>query len=180
MARARDLGGAPVTERFPLAPMDAPMRAMTWICCAIPVVLVGFGVRIWPPVGGVLLGTGVFVLALYAFVGLWLRPRAFVVTPDAIEIEWPVRRRRINRAAIEEVRILDRDERRSELGTLIRIGAGGLWGAFGLARTSQGLHELWVSRLDRMVWIRCKARRSLLVTPADAERFVEILRRRAA
>jgi hypothetical protein len=161
-----------MTMRFALAPMDPLIRVLTLICYAIPIGLAAAALRAPMPVGGVLLGVSGFMVVLYAIVWLWFRPRAFVVTPDTIDIEWPLRRRRIDRSAIVSVRVLDHDDLRENLGRIVRIGAGGLWGGFGLARTSQGLHELWISRVDRVVWIRCAGRRSLLITPEDPDRFI--------
>ena len=164
--------------RYSLAPMDTLIRVLTWVCYAIPLVM---GVAAWrapEPVHAILLGTAGFLVELYVVVYLWFRPRAFTITPETLELEWPARRRSIERSAIVSARVLSRDQLREELGRLVRIGAGGLWGGFGLARTSQGLHELWISRVDPIVWIRCEGRRSLLVTPEDPERFVAELQRR--
>jgi len=161
-----------MTSRYPLAPMDTLIRVMTLICYAIPLVLLAAGWRAPSPVRAILLVVVGLLVVMYAFVWLWLRPRAFVVTPDALEIEWPLRRRAIPRSAITSARVLTRDQLRAELGRMMRIGAGGLWGGFGLASTGQGMHELWISRVDRIVVVGCEGRRPLLVTPDDCDRFV--------
>jgi hypothetical protein len=161
--------------RHPLAAMDGLLRALTWICLGIPIALGLAGWQTPMPLRAVLLGATAAVVAIYAFIWLWMRPISFVVEPDALTIVWPLRRRRIEAAAVTAARILDRHQLRRELGRILRIGAGGLGGGFGLARTSRGLVELWVSRTDWMVFVECAGRRSLLVTPDDPEGFVREL-----
>lgn len=169
-----------MVTRYPLAPMDGLIRVLTWICVAIPLVVGLAAIRAPAPARAILFGVAGAMLAMYAFIWLWMRPTGFVVAPDGLVIDWPVRRRRIEAAAVTAARILDRDQLRSELGRIVRIGAGGLGGGFGLARTAHGLVELWVSRTDWMVLVECTGRRSLLITPADPERFVSELARRAS
>ncbi len=157
--------------------MSAAMWLLTMICLAIPL---AFFVGAWmapPPMRTIDLAVACGLVAIYAVVGVWLRPRAFVIDPDGLAIEWPVRTRRIPRAAIVRARVLDRGQLRAELGYMIRIGAGGLWGGFGLAKTATGTLELWVSRTDRIVYVECTGRRSLLITPRDADAFVRELAR---
>lgn len=168
-----------MVTRHPLAPMDGLLRALTWICVAIPVVLALAAFQAPMPVRLILLGAAGFTIAIYAVIWLWLRPTAFVVEPDGLTLEWPLRRRRIAAAAIVGARVLDRDELRRELGRILRIGAGGLGGGFGLASTSRGLVELWVSRTDWMILVECTGRRSLLITPDEPEAFVRGLPRAA-
>ncbi len=152
--------------------MDTLLRVMTWICYAIPLIMLASALATPYPIRALLLGVAALIVVMYAAVWFLMRPRAFVITPDALEIEWPLRRRSISRSTIVSARILTKDQLREELGRIMRIGAGGLWGGFGLATTAKGMHELWVSRVDQMVVIGCEGRRSLLVTPEDAERFI--------
>lgn len=160
--------------------MDGLLRVLTWVCVAIPLVIGLSAIRTPMPVRTILFGAAGLMFAMYVFIWLWLRPTAFVVEPDGLAIEWPVRRRRIDAAAVVGARVLDREQLRRELGRILRIGAGGLGGGFGLARTARGLVELWVSRTDWMVFVECTGRRSLLITPEDPERFVSDLVHRAA
>lgn len=169
-----------MVTRYPIAPMDGLLRVLTSICVAIPLVVGLAAIRAPAPARAILFGVAGAMLAMYAFIWLWMRPTAFVVAPDGLVIEWPVRRRRIEAAAVTAARILDRAQLRRELGRIVRIGAGGLGGGFGLAGTARGLVELWVSRTDWMVLVECTGRRSLLITPEDPERFVTELPRRAA
>lgn len=164
--------------RFALAPMDTLMRVLTWFCLALPAGCAAAALFAPTPVSLMLIGpTGFFVL-IYAFIWFWMRPRAFVLEPDALVIEWPLRRRRIPTSTIVTARVLTSKQLREELGRIMRVGAGGLWGGFGLAKTSKGYHELWVSRVDRIVLVECEGRRSLLITPEDPDRFVAALPKR--
>jgi len=161
--------------RFPLAPMDPTMRIMTLICYAIPAIIGGLAVAAPGAVRPIMLGTTAVIVGLYAAVWFWFRPREFVLDADGLELVWPARRRRILAQSIVGARVVDLAQLRRELRYLLRIGAGGLWGGFGLAKTARGTLELWVSRTSQIVWIECEGRRSLLITPADPERFVREL-----
>jgi hypothetical protein len=57
----------------------------------------------------------------------------------------------------------------------MRIGAGGLWGGFGLLKTERETFSMWISRTDELVIVRLRGARSLLVTPEDPRRFVASL-----
>jgi hypothetical protein len=57
----------------------------------------------------------------------------------------------------------------------MRLGTGGLWGAFGWLYTRKGLVDLHVSRTDRFVLVRRRAGRPLLRTPEHGEGFVAAL-----
>jgi hypothetical protein len=162
-------------SRFRLAPMSSAMMILTAICLAIPIV---FAVQVWfvPPLIRIVFGSlAAVMVVLYAAIWLWMRPSAFVVGPDELELVWPMRRRTIARGDIIRVRKLAVADLKRELGYMLRIGAGGLWGGFGLARTALGTMELWISRTDWIVWVECRDRRSLLVTPDEPDRFVELL-----
>jgi hypothetical protein len=157
--------------------MSASMWLLTVICLAIPPALIYAGTVAPLPVRPMLIAVGGLTVAIYAFVGLWLRPVAFTLDPEGLQIDWPFRTRRIAGSAIVRARVLDRRQLRAELGYMLRIGAGGLWGGFGLVKTAVGTLELWVSRTDRIVYVECEGRRSLLITPREPERFVSELER---
>jgi hypothetical protein len=157
--------------------MSTGMMISTAICLCIPLVL---AIPVWlaPPLLRITMGSvAAIIVMMYAVIWLWMRPSAFAVNPDELELVWPVRRRTIARGDIVRVRKLAIADLKREIGYMLRVGAGGLWGGFGLAKTALGYMELWVSRADWIVWIECRDRRSLLVTPEDPDRFVELLRR---
>jgi hypothetical protein len=164
-------------SRFRLAPMSTGMLISTAIVLVIPIVL-AVQVRYVPPMlRTVMAGVAVAVALVYAVIWFAMRPSAFVVGPDELELVWPVRRRTIPRADIVRVRKLAMADLKREIGYMLRVGAGGLGGGFGLAKTQLGTMELWISRTDWIVYIECRDRRSLLVTPDDPDRFVELLAR---
>jgi hypothetical protein len=151
------------------------MWVLTLVCVAIPVVLYRAGASVRVPAHHVLVGVTVLIAALYVVIVLWMRPTAFVIDPDGLEITWPVRTKHIAASHIVRARVMTMRELKAELGFIMRVGAGGLFGGFGYAKTQLGLLELWVSRTDRIVYIECEGRRSLLITPEDPERFVREL-----
>ena len=85
---------------------------------------------------------------------------------------WPVRRRLIASADVLEARRYGKADFRREFGYGMRIGAGGLWGGFGLLRTGRVTFSMWVSRLDEFVVVQLRDHRPLLLTPSDPMRFV--------
>ena len=161
-----------MVTRYRLAPMSVSIWVMTLVCFAIPPVMLLAARTAPPPAHGVLVAVALVTLGLYALIGLAFRPTAFVLEPDALVLHWSLRSRRIERSSIVRARVCSYAELRQELGYVMRVGAGGLWGGFGRAKTARGMLELWISRTDRIVYVECTGRRSLLITPADPDRFV--------
>lgn len=159
---------------FPLAPMSALIRGLTWMLLLLPGVFAWLSSRAPGPVSALLAGVAVLLVGLYAAVWLVFRPSRFEVTRSALRIVWPVRSRDIPRASIRRVRLMDSRSFRQEVGMAFRVGVGGLWGGFGWLWTPRGLYELWVSRQDGLVLVEREGGRPLLLTPADPERFARM------
>jgi len=160
--------------RFPLAPMTTDLRIMTWFVLVLPLVM-GIAVAFAPnPIDLVIGGTATFVALLYAGVWLWARPTAFEAGKGEIVIRWPMRTRVI--ADVTAAEIIDRKAFRAQYGLGARVGAGGLWGGFGLLVTRRETFGLYVSRTDRWVLVTPRTGRRVLLTPMDAERFVSVVR----
>jgi hypothetical protein len=154
--------------------MCTVIRSLTLILAALPVMFL---------VSGTLGPRALYVPALlllltYGWVWARFRPTTFVVHPDSLEVIWPLKRRRIGRDGISSVRVIDPRELRREVGWGMRVGAGGLWGGFGWLWTSRrGIVQMYVSRLDRFVWIERGKERPWLISPERAEEFVAALTR---
>jgi len=160
--------------RFPLAPMTTDLRIATGIVWLIPFAM-GFAVAFAPtPVDLVLGGTATFVVFLYAGVWLWGRPTAFEAGRGEIVIRWPMRTRVIT--DITTAVVIDRRTFRAEYGLGARVGAGGLWGGFGLLVTRRETFTMYISRTDRWVMVTPRSGRRLLVTPMDPDRFASVVR----
>jgi hypothetical protein len=159
---------------FRLAPMSPLIRSITIAVLALPPVLfVAAALGGWP-----FAVPGLLLLAMDGWVWLRFRPSRFVVGPDALEVRWPLKARRIPRADIAAVRVIDADTLRRETGGGVRVGAGGLWGGFGWLWTGRrGLVQMYVSRTDGLVWIERAGGRPWLITPHDPEGFVRALSR---
>jgi hypothetical protein len=163
---------ATTSQAFPLAPMSSLIRALTVVLLMLPIAFIS-GSLLW---GAPRLSVGLLLAALTVWVWVWMRPSRFVVRADAIEVTWPLRRRRIGRAGIVEVRIVDKAELRALTGAAARVGVGGLWGGFGWLWTQhRGIVQMYVSRTDGLVWIERGAERPWLITPASPESFVRAL-----
>jgi hypothetical protein len=157
---------------FGLAPMCPFILRLTLAMAALPVAFL-----IAAAFGGRLLGApALFLILIYGWVWARFRPTAFVVHPQALEVIWPLKRRQVRREQISAVRIIDRQELRRQVGWCMRVGAGGLWGGFGWLWTARrGIVQLYISRLDRFVWIERGSERPWLITPERPEAFVSAL-----
>jgi hypothetical protein len=160
---------------FRLAPMSGLMRGLTCFLMLVPMALLAAPVldpRLFP----LRLMGGAFALG-YAFIWLYMRPSAFVVGPEGLDIRWPLRRRRIPRANLLGASEVGPEDLSREFGLLLRVGVGGLWGGFGLAWSSRGEHlSLYVSRhADGLVLVRGQGVRSLLLTPERPADFAAAL-----
>ncbi|HVV15847.1 MAG TPA: PH domain-containing protein [Polyangia bacterium] len=108
-----------------------------------------------------------------ALTWLTLRPTRFIVDETSLRIEWPIRVRLIPRAAIAGARLVKAADFRRAHKLRVRIGAGGLWGTFGLLKGARETYSTWVSRTDRWVVVHLTdGGLPLLLTPAHPEKFV--------
>jgi len=159
-------------KTFPLAPMSPVIRWFTLALMALPVTFVALAVLGKPP--GPL--PAVLVVVIYAWIWFGFRPTQFIVRADALEVVWPLKRRVLPRADITGVRLINRKDLRSEIGWGLRVGAGGLWGAFGSLWTQRrGVVQMYISRTDGFVWIDRGRDRPWLITPERPEEFVRAL-----
>ena len=153
--------------RFALARMCPVTLLLTLIMAALPAAFLIAGTfgpqALWGP--------ALFLILIYGWVWTRFRPTAFVVHTDALEVIWPLKRGRISRDGIAAVRLVDRHE-------LPAAGGPGRTGGFGWLWTSRrGIVQMYVSRLDRFVWIERGRERPWLITPERPEAFVSALRR---
>lgn len=155
--------------------MSPLIRGLTYFMSALPLVFFILAAFV-PTARGLAVPAGLIV-AIYAWIWLRFRPSRFVIEPDAIEVIWPLKRRRIPRAEITDVRLVDADTLRDLTGWGMRVGAGGLWGGFGWLWTKRrGIVQMYVSRTDRFVWIERGSERPWLITPEEPQLFVNALR----
>ena len=160
-------------ETFPLAPMSSSIRWMTFALLLLPVGFLFLGLRGGSPLGYV---PAIVVSAIYLFVWLWLRPTRFELSREALRIVWPLRRFTLPLAEVDMVEAITGDAFRDQYGWGMRIGAGGLWGGFGLLKTRNGTLRFYISRLDGYVLVEPRQGRVLLLTPTNPERFVQLAR----
>jgi hypothetical protein len=160
---------------FPLAPTAMPYRVTSGILLTLVPLLATMGVVQGTPVllwaaGAVLLGA---IVVWVAF-----RPSWFAVEGDRLVIQWPLRQRRIPLADVEQVRLLrGAAELLEEVRPGWRLGAGSLFGTFGLLWTRKhGVAAVYLTRTDEAVIVARRGARPLMLTPVDAERFVEAVR----
>lgn len=159
---------------FRLARMDRLLFGMTALLLPLPVVLW------WLSPGRLLWPAALFVLLIYLVILLWLRPLRFELGAEDLLVVWPLRRERIPLRSIQEARRLDTNHAlKSELGFAMRIGAGGLWGGFGLLKTEKrGMMRFYISRISDYVFLSMSSGKSWLITPEGHRRFLRELERR--
>lgn len=155
--------------------MTTGLRVLTGISLALPAILIAAAVATPAASRGMLVGVSLLVVLTYASVWLAWRPTRFEVDATSLRIVWSTRSRTIPRAAIEGVRLVTAADFRAEHGFGMRIGAGGLWGGFGLLRTRRTTFSMWISRTDRLVIVELRGARPLLLTPETPERFIAAL-----
>ncbi len=165
-------------DTFRLAPMSLALRVATWVLFLLPLMFAVAAFSTPHPVAEVLWGSTGFIALVYASVWFGWRPSRFTLDEHALRIVWPLRSRTIPRARVRDARIMSGPEFRREFGYGVRIGAGGLWGGFGLLKTARETFSMWISRMDAFVIVRLgDGERPLLITPEEPERFVAALKR---
>ena len=145
---------------------------MTLALFFLPPLLLYAGSRAHNTIGT---GTAAFILGIYLFIWVYMRPSHFEISAVSLDVVWPIRRFSTPMAAIESVELLDGAEFRQRYGYGMRIGAGGLWGGFGLLKTRSETFRFYISRLDGYVLIRAAGAPPLLITPAEPESFARAL-----
>ena len=161
---------------FPIARMSPLILGLTVLLLCLPVVFIGLGLSVPSPTSTVLLGTGVFVVLLYASIWVYFRPSSYRVTPAEMTIVWPLRSRLVPRHDVAAARVMELREFRAEYGHTIRIGAGGLFGTFGwLWSPRAGRLDVYVTNLGPWVVVERRAGRPLVLSPEDPHAFARAL-----
>jgi hypothetical protein len=157
---------------FRIAPMCMMIRIITLVLLALPVLFVlstVFG-------RALLIAPTILLVAIYSWVWLRFRPTQFVVHQDVLEVIWPLKRRQISRDSISDVRIVNGRDLKQQVGWGMRVGAGGLWGGFGWLWTQRrGIVQMYISRINDLVWIDRTAGRPWLISPERPQEFVQAL-----
>ena len=161
-----------MTRVFPLAPMSGLFMSLTVFLWCLP--LLFFAGQPWG-LGPILVPTGCFVVLIYASVWLWYRPSRFEVTPEGLTAVFPLRRRTTPLTAVGKAERIDPKELKRRYGQLYRVGAGGLWGGFGLLWRPGTKVEFYSSRMDGWVLIQRQGRPPLLITPERPDELVALL-----
>lgn len=165
-----------MTERFRLAPMSPLIRWLTWGLCALPVGFVAAGLT--GPRPAPMLWVGLLLVALYAAVWIWWRPGWFEVSGAGLALVFPGRRCLVHAADIASAEMVTAAQLRARFGTLLRVGAGGLWGGFGWLWSPKGWVEFYVSATDGFVLIGRRRGIPLLISPEHPGRMLASLRAR--
>jgi len=165
-------------NRYALAPMSTSLAVLTWLLLTVPVLLLLAAARQPAPVAHALYAVTALMVLIYAWVALWWRPTGFELTGRELVIHWPVRRRAFSLDQVTAVEVVDFDALHARYGRGMRVGAGGLWGAFGLYVMKRLTVLMYVSRWDQLVLLSGLPR-PLLISPEEHEAFVLRLSQRS-
>lgn len=151
--------------------MDQYMVRMTKFCLLIPVFFFLAG-----PLFPYILFTGFVILFFYFYIWLKMRPKFFCLDEETLTIQWPLGKRVFRRSDIASAEYMDRKTFKETYGFGVRVGAGGLWGAFGRYQTTSTTFRLFVSRRDWFVIVKFREGKPLMITPENPEAFISSLR----
>jgi len=165
---------------FRLAPMSTALRVMTWLLFALPLGFTYAAVVAPGPARLAAAGIALFVILIYASVWFIWRPTRFDLGGTSLRIVWPTWSRVVELSSVRQVETVTAAEFRKRYGYGLRVGAGGLWGGFGLLKTGSETFSMWVSRTDAFVLVWLTGARPLMLTPEEPEVFAAALRERAA
>jgi hypothetical protein len=158
-----------MTRLFPLAPMSGLFLGLTVVLWALPLVFLAGGTSVLAPV---LVPTGCFLVVVYGSVWLWWRPSRFELSPEGLQVVFPLRSKKTPAQKMASVERIDSDELKRRYGRLVRVGAGGLWGGFGWLWGPGRWVEFYISRMDGWVLITRPDGAPLLITPDRPDEFV--------
>lgn len=160
-----------------IAPMSKSFLVMTGMLLLLPFVMLATVGRVPEPAAYVMYGAIAFMVLLYALVWLWWRPSRFELGQDALVIHWPLRQRAFPYRELSYAELTSFDRIHQQHGQGLRVGAGGLFGAFGRYVTKKTTLLMYVTRMDRLVLV-AGAEKPLIISPADPEDFVVRLSQR--
>jgi hypothetical protein len=162
-------------ECYALAPMCRPIAVTTAFVLALPIVFGIVAIKVgWPRSIAPLGLCVVFIMACFV-VWTWFRPKLFIVSHDFLTIQWLLRKKVWKKSAVLSAKIISSSEFRKEYGMGMRIGAGGLWGGFGLLKTSSCVFRMYISRTDEFVLVHLRNDHPLLITPEQPQDFIRYL-----
>lgn len=160
-------------EYYRLAPMCRLIAAMTTFVLALPIVFGIVAKKLGWPRAIAPFGLCVVFMVACLVVWAWFRPKLFIVSHDFLTIQWLLRKKVWKRSDVLSAKIITNSDFRKEYGRGMRIGAGGLWGGFGLLKTSSCTFQMYISRTDEFVLIHFRNEPPLLITPEKPHRFIQ-------
>lgn len=156
--------------------MALVFAAMTGFVLVIPVAFLAIAWKTPSLQTPMLIAAGA-ILALSLLTWLVARPKRFVVDDLGLTVEWPLWHRVIPKDGIKTVRVLDAEGVKTVLGTAARVGVGGLFGVFGLLRTSRlGWVSCYITTTAPLLLVERAGGRPLLVSPIEPEAIARLLR----
>jgi hypothetical protein len=155
--------------------MTRDLQALTAGVLLVPVGILAAAHHAAGTVRPEVLGAVALIAVLYSWVWLWWRPTRFEISAHGLSIVWPLRRRTIASAQLGRANAIDRAAFRRDYGRGLRVGAGGLWGGFGLLMTPKATFSYYVSRTDAFVLVPLASDRTLMLTPERPQAFVAAL-----
>ena len=164
-------------KRYPLAPMDRMYQGLSLFLGSLPFLFISLTLMLPGPPKLIFASSTVFLFLVYAWIWFYWRPDSFRLETTALVLEFPRREMVIDLSSVQQVHLYKNyDAFIAEWGFGIRIGAGGLFGSFGWLKTAKGTLQMYVSRSVDLVVVEFSDRKPLLITPEQAQDFVNALK----
>ena len=164
-------------KRYPLAPMDRMYQGLSLFLGSLPFLFVSLTLMVPGPHKLMFGACAVFLFLIYAWIWFYWRPDSFRLETTALVLEFPRRQMAIDLSQVQGVQLYESyADFTAEWGFGIRIGAGGLFGAFGWLKTPKGTLQMYISRSSDLVVVELADRKPLLITPEQAQEFVKALK----
>jgi hypothetical protein len=161
------------TRSFEMAPMSHVIRLVTGLLMVLPVAVVMGGVAGGGQVMGYSLGVAGAIVAIYAFVYLRMRPSRFEVEGSELRIVFPLRTLSIDLDDVVRAGPITFEIFKQRYPRPIRMGAGGLFGGFGMLMTQNGRVQFYVSRDEPLVLLEFESgRMPVLISPSNPDEFL--------
>ena len=158
------------TSRFPLAPTSTHSSISARIVGLLSfLILIG---TLWVPylISLLIVLVGARIIASLAFC-----PRYFEVTQRCLRIVWLTRTEEIPHSAICAMKRMPVREFSSRFGKNLVLSIQHLSGLFGHFKSKNGWLRLYASQAEDVVLIEILEQCPLVITPAEADRFLKYL-----
>ena len=152
--------------------MSHVIRLVTLFLLVLPIALAWGGLSRGGDVAAYGIAIAGAMALIYGFVFLRMRPTRFEIDGNQLRIVFPLRTLTVDLDDVSRVGPITFEIFRRHYPRPLRLGAGGLFGGFGLLMTQNGKVQFYISRDEPLVLLEFESgRMPLLISPTDPEAF---------